>query len=139
MRLKVGIVWTMAVAAAVAGCNKSDPADPTIPAKMELVDGQPQTGQSGTAAVAPLRVKVTNLAGDPVAGVTVTWAVSSGGGTLSNATTETSSEGIASVTYTYGQVGEQVITATIPGLSGSPQTFTLTATSPPGGGGGGGI
>lgn len=136
MRLNVGMLWTMALAAAVAGCNKSDPADPTIPAKMVLVDGQPQTGQSGTAAVAPLRVKVTNLAGDPVAGITVTWAVAAGGGAVSNATTETSSEGIASVTFTYGQVGEQTITATIPGLSGSPQTFTLTATAPPGGGGG---
>ena len=136
MRLKVGMVWTMALAAAVAGCNKSDPADPTIPAKMELLDGQPQTGQSGTAAVAPLRVKVTNAAGDGVAGVAVSWTVTSGGGSLSNPTTETSSEGIASVTYTYGQVGEQTITATIPGLSGSPQTFTLTATAAPGGGGG---
>ena len=136
MRLKVGMVWMMALATGVAGCNKSDPADPTIPAKMELVDGEPQTGQSGTEAVAPLRVRVTNLAGDPVSGVTVAWAVTSGGGTLSNASTETSSEGIAAVTFTYGQAGEQVITATIPGLNGSPQTFNLTATAPPGGGGG---
>ena len=90
---------------------------------MEMVDGEPQTGQSGTEAVAPLRVRVTNLAGDPVSGVNVTWA-------------ETSSEGIASVTYTYGQTGDQVITATIPGLNGSPQTFNLTATAAPGGGGG---
>src|SRR5512141_1650647 len=111
MRLNVGMVWMMALATAVAGCNKSDPADPTVPAKMEMVDGEPQTGQSGTEAVAPLRVRVTNLAGDPVAGVSVEWAVTSGGGTVSNASTETSSEGIAAVTYTYGQAGGQIITA----------------------------
>jgi hypothetical protein len=135
MRLNVGAVWMMALVS-VAACNKSDPADPTIPAKMELVDGEPQFGAAGTEAVAPLRVRVTNLAGDPVSGVTVAWAVTEGGGTLSNDSTETSTEGIAAVTFTYGQVGDQVITATIPGLNGSPQTFNLTATAAPGGGGG---
>ena len=136
MRLKVGMAWTMAVGALLAGCNKSDPTDPTIPAKMVMVDGQPQTGAAGAVAVAPLRVQVLNLAGDPVAGVAVTWAVTSGGGSLSQTTSQTSSEGIPAVTFTYGDPGEQTITATIPGLSGSPQTFTLTATSPGCGGGG---
>ena len=136
MRLKVGMVWAMALGALVTGCNKSDPTDPTIPAKMVLVDGQPQIGAAGAVAVAPLRVRVLNLAGDPVAGVVVAWAVTSGGGTVSQESTQTSSEGIASVTFTYGDPGEQIITATIPGLSGSPQTFTLTATAAPGDGGG---
>ena len=136
MRLKVGMVWMLGLGALVAGCNKSDPTDPTIPAKMELVDGQPQTGAAGAVAVAPLRVRVVNLAGDPVGGVAVAWAVTSGGGSVSQVNTETSSEGIASVTFTYGDAGEQIITATIPGLSGSPQTFTLTATPAPGDGGG---
>ena len=137
MRIKVGMGLVLALGALAAGCNKSDPLDPTIPAKMVLVDGQPQTGQSGTAAVAPLRVRVDNVAGDPVAGVTVNWAVPTGGGSVSNPTQQTSSQGISSVTFTYGQAGEQVITATIPGLSGSPQTFRLTATAAAGGGGGG--
>jgi hypothetical protein len=136
MRLKVGTVWAMALGVLLAGCNKSDPTDPTIPAKMVMVDGQPQTGAAGAVAVAPLRVRVLNQAGDPVAGVAVTWAVTSGGGSLSQTTTQTSAEGIAAVTFTYGDAGEQTITATIPGLSGSPQTFTLTATTPGGGGGG---
>jgi hypothetical protein len=135
----IGYGLIMALGVVSAGCNKSDPVDPTVPAKMVLVDGQPQTGASGAVAVAPLRVRVDNSAGDPVAGIPVTWAITAGGGSVSNPNQQTSSQGISSVTFTYGQPGEQTITATIPGLSGSPQTFTLTATAAPGGGGGGGL
>jgi hypothetical protein len=134
---RIGFGLIMALGVVSAGCNKSDPVDPNVPAKMVLVDGQPQTGSSGTAAVAPLRVRVDNSAGDPVAGVSVLWAVTAGGGSVSVPTQETSSQGISAVTFTYGQPGDQTITATIPGLSGSPQTFTLTAVQAPGGGGGG--
>lgn len=137
MRMNTGIVWALALGMMLSGCNKSDPTDPTVPAKLVKVDGEPQTGASGAVAVAPLRVRVDNSAGDPVAGVTVTWAVSQGGGSTSVTSSQTSSAGISSVTFTYGQAGSQVITATIPGLSGSPQTFTLTATAAGGGGGGG--
>ena len=136
---QVGMGWTLALAVVAAGCYKSSPTDPTVPATMVLVDGQPQTGASGAVAVEPLRVRVANLAGDPVAGVIVTWAVTAGGGSVSNTTTPTSAAGVASVTFSYGTAGQQVITATIPGLVGSPQTFTLTAIALPGGGGGGGV
>ncbi len=127
----------MTALVAVASCNKSDPADPTIPAKMVLVDGEPQTGAAGADAVAPLRVRIVNLAGDGVASIPVEWAVTEGGGTISNPHQQTSNDGISSVTFTYGLAGPQVITATYPGLTGSPQTFNLTATSVGGGGGGG--
>ena len=133
-----GKALMVGMALAAAGCNKSDPVDPTVPAKMLLVDGQPQTGASGSAAAAPLRVRVQNAAGDPVAGVVVTWTVTSGGGTVSNPAQPTGADGNSSVTFTYGIAGPQVITASIPGLSDSPQTFTLTATGGGGGGGGGG-
>lgn len=136
---RIGFGLIMALGAVSAGCNKSDPVDPTVPAKLVLVDGQPQTGAAGAAAVAPLRVRVDNSAGDPVAGVTVNWAITAGGGSVSNPTQQTSSQGISSVIFTYGQAGPQTITATIPGLSGSPQTFNLTATPSGGGGGGGGL
>lgn len=135
---RIGFGLIVALAATTA-CNKSDPVDPTVPAKMVLLDGQPQTGASGATAVAPLRVRIDNLAGDPVAGVTVNWAVTAGGGSVSNPAQQTSSQGISSVTFVYGQPGDQTITATIPGLSGSPQTFNLTATEAQGGGGGGGL
>jgi hypothetical protein len=136
MRLTMRVALLAAVAA-VAACNKSDPVDPTIPAKMLMVDGEPQTGAAGADAVAPLRVRIVNLAGDPVAGIPVDWEVTQGGGTVSNPHQQTSSEGISSVTFTYGTAGAQVITATYPGLTGSPQTFHLTATPVSGGGGGG--
>ena len=134
---RIGFGLIMALGAMSAGCNKSDPVDPTVPARMVLVDGQPQTGAAGAAAVATLPGRVDNSAGDPVAGVNVNGAVTAGGGSVSNPTQQTSSQGISSVIYTYGEAGPQTITATIPGLSGSPQTFTLTATAQQGGGGGG--
>ncbi len=132
-----GMMWLLALGVIVAACNKSNPADPTVPAKMVMLDGQPQTGAVGAVAAAPLRVRVDNAANDPVAGVTVTWAVTSGGGATSVTTQETSAAGVSSVNFTYGQAGPQVITASVPGLSGSPQTFTLTAVAAGGGGGGG--
>ena len=136
---RIGLGLIMALGAVSAGCNKSDPADPTVPFKMVKVDGEPQNGLNGTDAEAPLRVRVVNSAGDPVEGVPVLWAATSGGGSVSTESQETSSQGISSVTYTYGPIlGEQLITATVPGLTGSPQTFHVTALTSTGGGGGGG-
>jgi hypothetical protein len=136
---RIGFGLIMALGVVSAGCNKSDPVDPTVPFKMVMLDGEPQSGTSGTDAEAPLRVQVQNSEGDGVSGVTVLWTVTSGGGSVSDASQETNSQGISSITFTYGDPGEQIITATIPGLTGSPQTFNLTSASAGGGGGGGGL
>lgn len=138
MRMKLGIGMTLLLALAAGACNKSDPTDPSVPASLVTLDGAPQTGGTGDVAVAPLRVMVKNLAGDGVGGVIINWAVTEGGGSVAAATSTTSSGGIAAMTFTYGDAGRQVITATIPGLAGSPQTFVLTSTGGGGGDGGGG-
>ena len=135
---RIGFGLIVALGVVSAGCNKSDPVDPNVPARLVKVDGEPQNGLAGTPADAPLRVRVDNSAGDPVAGVTVTWAVMTGGGAVSVETQQTSSQGISSVNFVYGDAGLQTINATVPGLTGSPQTFTLTAAGGVGGGGGDG-
>src|SRR5262249_51458178 len=64
---------------------------------------------------------------NPVSGIGVTFAVASGGGTLTTATTTTDGSGLASTTLTLGaSVGTNTVTATSGTLSGSPLTFTAT-------------
>jgi small subunit ribosomal protein S11 len=74
-------------------------------------------------------VAVTDAHGNAVSGVAVTFAVSSGAGTLaSSGSVVTDSGGIAtSPTWTLGTTaGPNLLTATATGLSGSPVTFTAT-------------
>src|SRR5207247_7186050 len=68
----------------------------------------------------------------PVAGVAVTFAVASGGGSVSpRSPVTTNASGIAAVTsWTRGtRGGLNTLTATATGLAGSPVTFTATGTA----------
>src|SRR5439155_14807172 len=70
--------------------------------------------------------------GNPVAGVSVTFAVASGGGSVTPTTpVTTNASGIAEVTsWTLGPTaGPNSLTATSTGLTGSPVTFTATGTA----------
>jgi len=78
----------------------------------------------------PLVVKVTSATGAPVADVLVSWSVTSGGGSVSSASTTTDGAGQASVRWTLGTIagqGRDSVTAVAADLSGSPLTFTATA------------
>jgi Domain of unknown function (DUF1929)/Bacterial Ig-like domain (group 1) len=89
--------------------------------------GNGQTGRVGQELPNPLVVTVTNDAGNPVEGVSVTWTVD-GGGSVSAGSTKTGSNGQASVVRTLGPTaGEQQTKASVAGLQGSPVTFTSTA------------
>ena len=93
------------------------------------VSGDAQSGQVGTSLPAPLVVRVTDAFGNPVPGITVNWTVT-GGGSVSDATTQTGENGQTSVTRTLGTTaGPQGTLATAGGLAGSPVTFTHTATA----------
>jgi adhesin/invasin len=91
-----------------------------------------QSGDGGTAVVATTRAleaKVVDANGNGVAGVTVSWAVATGGGSLSTPSSVTDGSGVASVVWTFGgTVGTQSVTATAAGLTGSPLTFSATTT-----------
>lgn len=77
-----------------------------------------------------LAVRVTDSESKPVPFVKVSWAVTSEGtlaGTLSSSETYTDADGIAFVFYTTGSgTGDNTVTATKSGLTGSPVTFTIT-------------
>lgn len=92
--------------------------------------GNNQTAAAGTdLSVAPA-VLVTDGAGNPVAGVAVTFAVTGGGGTIQGGTASTGSNGIAaSSKWTLGPtVGTNTVKASSGGLEVS---FTATATVGP--------
>ena len=95
--------------------------------ELVIVSGDGQTARVGAALAEPLVVQVTDGFGNPIAGVTVEWAAEEGG-SVSEATTVTGSDGLASVGRVLGpNAGAQHTIASVPGLVGSPITFGHTA------------
>jgi len=97
-----------------------------------VVGGDGQSATAGSAVGIAPSVRVTDANGDPVAGVSVTFAVASGAGTVDPTTAViTGADGVAAVTsWTLGATaGSNTLTATVSGLTGSPSTFTATGTT----------
>jgi adhesin/invasin len=93
--------------------------------------GNNQNATAGTiVAIAP-SVKVTDANGNVVSGATVTFAVASGGGSITGGSATTNASGIATVgSWTLGSAaGANTLTATLTGVSGQSVTFTATGTA----------
>jgi alpha-tubulin suppressor-like RCC1 family protein len=90
--------------------------------------GNGQSAPVGTAVAVSPSVKVTDASGNPVPGFTVAFAIAAGGGSVTGASPVTDAGGIAAVgSWRLGPAkGNNSLTATAPGLSGSPTTFTAT-------------
>jgi adhesin/invasin len=90
--------------------------------------GDGQTAVVNVAVLTDPSVRVTDANGNPVSGVSVTFAVASGGGSATGASQTTNSSGVATVTsWKLGTIaGANTLTATAAGLTGSPVTFTAT-------------
>lgn len=106
-------------------------ASSSVPAKLDKVAGDAQTATAGSAVSVAPSVKVTDANGNPVAGVGVTFAVATGGGSVNPTTVvATDANGVAAVTsWTLGVVaGPNTLTATAAGngITGNPATFTAT-------------
>ncbi len=116
------------LAAATLRCSDNSTAPPSGAAAIEAAGGNGQVGLVGQPLPNPLVVLVTDEDGDPVEGVSVEWAAQNGG-SVSDQSVETGSDGRASVTRTLGPApGQQTATASVSGLEGSPITFVATAT-----------
>ena len=87
-----------------------------------------QTGAVGSAVVPP-SVRVTDVNGNPVANVTVTFAPTAGGGTVTGGSRVTNAQGIATALgWNLGTtVGLNQVTATVPGAGNV--IFSATATA----------
>lgn len=90
-----------------------------------------QTTLVGQPVTAKPSVKVTDVDGNPVAGVAVTFAITSANGAMTGGAQVTNAAGVATVgSWTVDAVaGANTMTATSAGLTGSPITFTATGSS----------
>lgn len=102
-------------------------------ASVTAVSGNGQSATVSTAVATAPSVRVSDISGNPVSGVGVTFAVASGGGSASGTSTSTNSSGLATLgSWTLGPTaGSNTLTATVSGsgISGNPVTFTATGTA----------
>jgi hypothetical protein len=133
----VGLVgsWSLSFTAPGLGTIVSDPLSLAagLPATLTKLAGDNQTAQVGTPVAVNPRVLVSDLSGNGVAGVTVDFTVTLGNGTIANASAPTNDVGRAFAgTWTLGPLsGVNTLTASSPGLVGSPALFTATGTTQP--------
>ncbi len=98
----------------------------TTPAAIAATSGSGQRVAVGRPALGPLTVRVTNSQNAGLQNVQVNWAVTAGGGSVSNASTTTSANGEATITMTAGSsAGANTVSATVQGTSLTPATFTI--------------
>jgi len=122
----IALLGAAFVAACGGGESNPNPSPLTL-AKAPADDGDQQTGPVSNSLPNPLRVIVTRD-GTPEFGVTVAWATNDGSLNPTSGTTDPS--GIATSTWVLGEdAGAQAAVAAVQGATGSPVTFTATATS----------
>ncbi len=102
---------------------------------LQVASGGGQTGTPGSTLSSPFVVRFEDTEGDPIVGARISFTVETGGGSLSNSTDTTDSEGEAETTLTLGTVGMRntvrasVDSAAYPGISSI--TFTAEAARGP--------
>ncbi len=104
----------------VAACGGSEPSGPstTTPSAIAMISGNGQVGLVGQALSSPLVVKVTNSSGNPVKGVAVTFAVTTGAATVNPTTATTDVNGQATSQVTLGSAAGNVsISASVAGTN----------------------
>lgn len=133
-RAEVSVVDTLAnrVFASVSGPGTFAVFE-EAPASAALNAPATQSATVGTRVTTTPSIKVVDVEGFPVPDVTVTFAVTSGGGSISSATTLTDSHGVATAnTWTLGtKAGLNTLTATVARASGGPLVFSATGVAGP--------
>jgi len=95
--------------------------------KIVVVAGNAQSGPVGLKLPIPLQVRLTDAFDNPVAGVTVSFTVISGGGAVAASRVDTDEAGLAQTEWTLGPTaGTQSVLVGAGGLT--PVTFQATAT-----------
>ena len=99
--------------------------------RLEKISGSEQRGFTDEPLTNPFVVQVRDQYNDPLEGVTVTFAVTAGDGSLSDTTAITDQDGQAETTLTLGtEPGTNTIEATVEGISQT-EVFNAKATLPP--------
>jgi uncharacterized protein (TIGR03437 family) len=92
------------------------------------VSGSNQSGQAGQTLAQPLVAQVTDNCGNPISGVSVTWAVTQGSATLSNTVTVSDSGGHVSTKVVMGQTpgSIQIVVSLAASTTSAQAVFTAT-------------
>ena len=135
MRRVIGLAATLG-AVVILGCMDRSMTGPTLIGtadSLQVSSGNNQSGVVSTALSTPLTVQVRTATGAAVAGTSVAFSVTSGGGSVSPAVVATDAMGRAQASWTLGaNTGLQTLTATA-----GAKVITLTATGIAAGGTGG--
>ena len=102
----------------LAACGDEAPtdlaADPALEIALAKVSGDSQAGEAGRLLEEFLVFRVTDSAGQPVAGLRVKWEVVAGGGKVSGKRHETDAAGLGAGNFTLGpEPGEHVARAVV--------------------------
>ena len=102
-------------------------------AQLIKANGDGQTGVVRATLPSALALRVVDAANSPMAGLIVTFAVTLGGGSLSNPSGPTDGSGLTTVQWTLGTTPGQLqqVQASLAGTSVAPATFSATATAGP--------
>jgi adhesin/invasin len=125
------LVGTATITGTLNGATIGDTATVTFtagpPANLAKHAGDGQSATVGTAVAVAPAVRITDANGNPLAGVSVTFAVATGGGSATGTTATTDANGVATVgSWTLGTIaGSNTLTATAGALSA---TFSATGT-----------
>ena len=104
---------------------------PGPPTALSIADGDGQTVVAGGTISTPPAVKVTDAFGNPISGFAITFAVASGGGTITGGAATTNPSGVATISsWTLGTTaGPNTLTASGVGLTPPSVTFTATGSA----------
>ncbi len=101
------------------------------PTSLSIISGDNQKGLTGEPLTNPFVTEVRDQHGDPMEGVTVTFAVTAGDGSLSTTTAITDPDGQAESTLTLGtNPGTVTVEASVEGISQT-EVLNAEATLPP--------
>jgi hypothetical protein len=129
MRLRFSVSATLALGTlcACGGKGGTDTVTAPFPSQVVITGGNNQGAFIQHSLPQPLAIRVTNSDGSRAVNVPVHWAVTSGGGTLSEYSVRTDLQGGASVVWTLGStLGAQSVTASVAGFDGPPTDFAAT-------------
>ena len=91
---------------------------PPMPTALSIISGDNQNGLTGETLADPFVVEVRDQNGDPMEGVTVTFTVSAGGGSLSGTSADTDANGLAQSTLTLGSdPGTNTVDVSVEGIA----------------------
>jgi len=115
----------------IVACSGADTTVPIVHASsITMVGGNGQQANVLHTLAAPLTIMAINTDGSPAVNVGIDWAVTAGGGNLSETSTRTALDGKSSVWWTLGKWGTQSVTASATVVAGQTIQFTATATAP---------